>query len=62
MEKVCENCKYWVASDSTVNWGICAKTNKPKQIKDKAVSGVLRRCDENCWDFKPANAAKGQRR
>ena len=57
MNAQCDSCKYWVVSDSIVNWGVCAKNNNAKEIKNKTVSGVLRRCDENCQSFKPAKVA-----
>jgi len=58
MQKLCENCKYWIAADSMENWGTCTRNgNGTKKTKDKAVTGILRRCDENCWDFE----AKSQR-
>jgi len=55
--ELCENCRYWVACDTMIDWGVCAKNDSAKQIKDKKVTGILRRYNENCCDFKPGDAA-----
>jgi hypothetical protein len=39
-------------ADSIPNWGICAKTESNTKRQKGKVTGVLRRCDENCRDFK----------
>ncbi len=53
MQKLCENCKFWVATNSMQNWGTCTKNGSDTQgTKNRAVTGILRRCDENCVDFK----------
>ncbi len=55
-EDICENCKYWVASDAMIDWGVCGKNNSARQIRNRTVTGVLRRCDESCGHFKSADS------
>ena len=52
MNRLCENCKHWVAVDSMENWGVCAKNENSKKKGKGKFTGVLRRCDENCRDYK----------
>jgi len=59
MQKLCENCEFWVETGTMQNWGTCTKNGGSTQrTKSKAVTGILRRCDENCWDFKAARKTK----
>jgi hypothetical protein len=53
MEKLCENCKYWCPVDSMPNWGNCHRASSHNKISGDRLQGdVLKRCDENCFDFK----------
>ena len=56
MQRLCENCKFWFEAETMENWGTCTKngssTRNTQKTKSKGVVGILRRCDENCWDFK----------
>lgn len=52
MDRLCENCKFWVATESMEKWGNCNWTARGEEV-NKVKNGVLRRCDENCWNFEP---------
>lgn len=59
MEKLCVNCKYWYPVDSMPNWGNCHRTGHHTKNKRQGLTGdVLKRCDENCFDFRPARKSK----
>jgi hypothetical protein len=54
MEKLCENCKYWCPVDSIPNWGNCNRAGRrAKKVREDLTGDVLRRYDENCFDFQP---------
>jgi hypothetical protein len=41
------------------NWGNCHKNrHRSKNTGDKLTGDVLKRCDENCYNFKPARQSK----
>jgi hypothetical protein len=59
MEKLCENCKYWSPVDSMPNWGNCYIAGYRNKKAGEGLTGdVLKRCDENCFDFKPTRQLK----
>jgi hypothetical protein len=59
MEKLCENCKYWFPIDSMPNWGNCYIAGHSNKKVGEALTGdVLRRYDENCFEFKPIQRLK----
>ena len=59
MDKLCENCKYWCPVDSMPNWGNCyIAGHLNKKIGEGLTGDVLRRYDENCFDFKPIGHPK----
>jgi hypothetical protein len=67
MEQVCENCKYWFPVDLMPNWGNCHRArHRIKNAENSLTGDVLKRCDENCFDFKQTRQlqknASGHRR
>lgn len=57
MDKICNNCEYWVPTSGLgymPNWGNCRRPRGGvERSKEKIAGGILRRCDENCRDFTP---------
>jgi hypothetical protein len=58
MEKLCENCRYWRAFDARPNWGNCYIASHRNKAEEGLTGDVLRRYDENCFDFKPTQPLK----
>jgi hypothetical protein len=59
MEKSCKNCKYWFPVDSMPNWGNCNQAGRrTKKLGKVLIGDVLRRYEENCFDFKPIQQLK----
>jgi len=66
MQNLCENCKFWIETERMQNWGTCTKngsgTCSSHRTMSKAVTGILRRCHENCWDFEAKHKNRREQR